>query len=254
VKVCRQKCTVALFLLALSVGTNNAADLNAADIVKQALDHWRGVSSVGEMTMVIHRPDWERTMSMKAWTQGADKSLIRITAPKKDRDNSTLLLDNSMWNYSPKIRRVIRIPSSMMGQSWMGSDFSNNDVSRSDDIVDQYTHTLLGTSVLDGKVVYQIQSVPLEEAAIVWGREVLTIRDDWVLLEQLFYDQDDVLVQKLETLEIGKMGGRTSALRQRMEKVDVEGEWTEIQINQMDYEVDLDDRLFTVANLKNPRE
>ena len=159
-----------------------------------------------------------------------------------------------MWNYSPKIRRVIRIPSSMMGQSWMGSDFSNNDVSRSDDIVDQYTHTLLGTSVLDGKVVYQIQSVPLEEAAIVWGREVLTIRDDWVLLEQLFYDQDDVLVQKLETLEIGKMGGRTSALRQRMEKVDVEGEWTEIQINQMDYEVDLDDRLFTVANLKNPRE
>ena len=76
-KVCRQKCTVALFLLALSVGTNNAADLNAADIVKQALDHWRGVSSVGEMTMVIHRPDWERTMSMKAWTQGADKSLIR---------------------------------------------------------------------------------------------------------------------------------------------------------------------------------
>ena len=136
----------------------------------------------------------------------------------------------------------------------MGSDFSNNDVSRSDDIVDQYTHTLLGTSVLDGKVVYQIQSVPLEEAAIVWGREVLTIRDDWVLLEQLFYDQDDVLVQKLETLEIGKMGGRTSALRQRMEKVGVEGEWTEIQINQMDYEVDLDDRLFTVANLKNPRE
>ena len=254
VKACLKKYAVALFLFFFAAGTSNAADLNAAEIVRQALDHWRGISSVGEMTMVIHRPDWERTMSMKAWTQGADKSLVRITAPQKDRDNATLMLDNSMWSYSPKIRRVIRIPSSMMGQSWMGSDFSNKDVSRSDDIVDQYTHTLLETKVAGGNTIYRIQSVPLEEAAIVWGREVLSIRDDWILLEQLFYDQDDVLVQKLETLEIGEMGGRTSALRQRMGKVDVDDEWTEMQVNKMEYEVDLEDRLFTVANLKNPRE
>jgi outer membrane lipoprotein-sorting protein len=241
-------------MLVATAGQISADTTDATDIVKKAMDHWRGISSVGEMTMIIHRPDWERQMSMKAWTQGSGKSLVRVTAPQKDRDNATLMLDNNMWSYSPKIRRVIRIPSSMMGQSWMGSDFSNKEVSRSDDIVDQYTHTLLETTEVVGKTVYQIQSVPLEEAAIVWGREVLTIRDDWVLLEQLFYDQDDVLVQKLETLEIGEMGGRTSALRQRMGNVDAVDEWTEMQIISMEYEVDLDDRLFTVANLKNPRE
>ena len=204
--------------------------------------------------MTIHRPDWQRSMSMKTWTQGTDKSLVRITAPHKDKGNGTLMLGNTMWTYSPKINRVIRIPSSMMGQSWMGSDFSNRDVSRSDDIVDQYTHRLLEARETDGYTVYVIESIPFEEAAIVWGREVLVIRNDWVLLEQYFYDQDNILVQKLETLEIGTLGGRTSALRQRMGKVDATEEWTEIKVEEMAYDVAIDDRLFTVANLKNPRE
>ena len=104
------------------------------------IDHWRGLSSYTVMTMVIHRPDWERTMTMRGWTKGDDQSLVRVMEPKKDRGNGTLTDDNSMWTFSPKINRVIKIPSSMMGQSWMGSDFSNKDVARADDIVDQYDH------------------------------------------------------------------------------------------------------------------
>jgi hypothetical protein len=109
---------------------------DAAEIVRATIDNWRGKSSYGEMTMTIHRPSWERTMSMRAWTQGSKKSLVRITAPKKDAGNGTLMVDNNMWSYAPKVNRVIKVPSSMMGQSWMGSDFSNKDVSRADDIVD----------------------------------------------------------------------------------------------------------------------
>ncbi|MCP4289265.1 MAG: outer membrane lipoprotein-sorting protein [Gammaproteobacteria bacterium] len=205
------------------------------------------------MTMIIHRSDWERSMTMQAWTQGDDKSLVRITEPKKDRGNSTLMLDNSMWNYSPKVNRVIKVPSSMMGQSWMGSDFSNKDVSRADDIVDQYTHKLLETNMDEGQNVYVIESIPLEEAAVVWGREVLRIREDMVLLEQSYYDQDGVLVKKLESLEIGEMGGRVTALRQRMWELESPDEWTEMQVKNMIYNARLDDRLFTLANLRNPR-
>lgn len=227
--------------------------IDPRELVKEAIEHWRGVSSVGEMTMTIHRPDWERTMSMRAWTQGNKESLVRVTAPQKDRGNGTLMIDNSMWNYSPKVNRVIKVPSSMMGQSWMGSDFSNKDVSRADDIVDQYTHALLETSVHDGKTVYVIQSVPLEEAAVVWGREVLTIREDLILLEQSYYDQDDQLVKQLKALDIGEMGGRVIVTRQRMVKIDAPEEWTEMQVNSMNYDVEVDNSLFTLANLRNPR-
>jgi outer membrane lipoprotein-sorting protein len=240
-------------LLGVVASVSPARAIEPRDIVRQAIDHWRGVSSVGEMTMIIHRPDWERTMSMQAWTQDNDKSLVRVTAPKKDRGNGTLMRDNSMWNYSPKVNRVIKVPSSMMGQSWMGSDFSNKDVSRADDIVDQYTHTLLETVEDDGKRVYVIESIPLEEAAVVWGKEVLRIREDLVLLEQNYYDQDGVLVQKLEALDIGEMSGRVIALRQRMSKIEAPEEWTELQVQTMSYDVELDDSLFTRANLRNPR-
>jgi hypothetical protein len=159
-----------------------------------------------------------------------------------------------MWTFSPKVNRVIKIPSSMMGQSWMGSDVSNKDVARSDAIIDQYDHSLLRTEEIDGFRVYEIQSIPHEAAAVVWGREVLRIRDDHVILEHRFYDQDGELVKKLETFEISEMGGRTVAKRQRMNKAESSDEWTEIQMLAIDYEIEIRDSLFTQSNLRNPRD
>jgi len=232
--------------------TSSAQD--AAEIVKRSIDNWRGESSYGEMTMIIHRPSWERSMSMRAWTSGSKRSLVRVTAPKKDAGNGTLMIDSNMWSYAPKVNRVIKVPSSMMGQSWMGSDFSNKDVSRADDIVDQYDHTLLATEEHDGHTVFTIESIPHEEAAVVWGKEVMRIRDDDVLVSQDFFDQDGVLVKSLRSTEIGEMGGRTIAIRQRMTKVDTEDEWTEFLIDSVEFDVEISDNVFTRSNLQNPRE
>jgi outer membrane lipoprotein-sorting protein len=227
---------------------------DATQIVRDAIDHWRGISSRTEMSMVIHRPDWERKMTMRAWTKGDKQSLVRVIDPAKDRGNGTLTDDNSMWSFSPKVNRVIKIPSSMMGQSWMGSDFSNKDVAKADDIIDQYDHTLLGITEVDGITTYEIQSIPHEDAAVVWGREVMRIRDDKVVIDHKFYDQDDELVKVLESLEIGEMGGRTIAKRQRMHEIETPDEWTEIQVNSVEYEIDIPDSTFTLSSLRNPRD
>jgi hypothetical protein len=179
---------------------------------------------------------------------------VRVLEPKKDRGNGTLTDDDNMWTFSPKVNRVIKIPSSMMGQSWMGSDFSNKDVARTDDIIDQYDHSILSVEEVDGLMVYEIESIPHEDAPIVWGREVLRIRDDHVVETHRFFDQDGELVKKLVSLEIGEMGGRVVAIRQRMGKVDTPDEWTEIRMDAINYEVDLKDSLFTLSNLRNPRD
>ena len=248
----------ALVICALSLLTlpafGDVADVDARVLVRSAIDHWRGLSSYSEMSMVIHRPDWERTMSMRAWTKGDKQSLVRVTEPRKDRGNGTLTDDNNMWTFSPKVNRVIKIPSSMMGQSWMGSDFSNKDIARADDIIDQYDHTLMGVEEVDGITVYEIRSVPHEEAAVVWGWEELLIRSDYVVLEHRFFDQDGELVKSLRSLEIGEMGGRTIAMRQRMTKTDEPEEWTEIQVHSADYDIDVPDSMFTLSNLRNPRD
>jgi len=243
-----------IILLAVAPIPAQAEQRDATQIVREAVNHWRGLSSDGVMTMVIHRPDWERSMTMRAWTKGDDRSLVRVLEPRKDRGNGTLTDDDSMWTYSPKVNRVIKIPSSMMGQSWMGSDFSNKDVARTDDIIDQYDHTILGVEEVDGVTVYEIQSVPHEDAAVVWGREVLRIREDHVVLTHKFYDQDDDIVKTLTSHEIGEMGGRVIALRQRMSKVEAPDEWTEIEVVSIDYEIELKDSLFTLSSLRNPRD
>jgi len=242
------------FLLLALPAFAAAQERNATQIVRDAIDHWRGLTSYTVMTMIIHRPDWERSMTMEAWTKGDDHSLVRVIEPKKDRGNGTLTDKNSMWTFSPKVNRVIKVPSSMMGQSWMGSDFSNKDIARADDIIDLYDHTILETTVVDDVTVYRIESIPHEDAAVVWGSEVLMIREDHVVLEHAFYDQDGELVKTLTSLEIGEMGGRTIAMRQRMIKTDEPDEWTEIAVDEVQYELELKDSLFTLSNLRNPRD
>ncbi|MBT8442695.1 MAG: outer membrane lipoprotein-sorting protein [Gammaproteobacteria bacterium] len=227
---------------------------DATQIVRDAWNHWRGTSSYAEITMTIHRPTWERSMSMRAWTEGEKKSLVRVTAPAKDRGNGTLMDDNNMWTYSPKVNRVIKVPSSMMGQSWMGSDFSNKDVSRADAVIENYTHSIIGAEEVDGVKVYEIEAIPTEDAAVVWGKEILKIREDHVLLEENFFDQDGVLVKSMKASDIREMGGRTIATRQRMQKAETPDEWTEMIVDDTEYDVELGANLFTLSNLRNPRD
>jgi outer membrane lipoprotein-sorting protein len=242
-----------VLMIALVPGARAEAP-EARDIIRKAMDHYRGLTSYSQMTMTIQRPDWSRSMTMQAWTKGDEETLVRVTAPRKDAGNGTLSVEGNMWTYTPKINRVIKIPSSMMSQNWMGSDFSNKDVSKNTDIIDQYDHRLLEQREHEGHAVYVIESIPHEEAAVVWGREVLAVRDDWVLLEQQFWDQDGVLVKTLKALEIEEMSGRTVASVIRMSREGQEEEWTEIQTLDVEFDIDLPDNLFTLSNLRNPRQ
>ena len=227
---------------------------DARDLVRAAMDHWRGINSYSEMTMTIHRPDWERSMSMRAWSEGDKLSLVRVTEPKKDAGNGTLLKDNDMWSYSPKINRIIKIPSSMMSQGWMGSDFSNKDISKSTDILDQYEHSLTSQAQENGHTVYTIEAIPHEDAAIVWGKEILKIRDDFVLLEEQFWDQDGELIKVMRASDIAEMGGRSVARVLRMGKLETPEEWTEMTVSEIEFDLELPTGIFTLSNLRNPRQ
>jgi outer membrane lipoprotein-sorting protein len=244
-----------MMALAASSMSLNANEIETArELVRAAMDHWRGTNSYSEMTMTIHRTDWERSMTMRAWSEGDKLSLVRVTEPKKDAGNGTLLKDNNMWSYSPKINRIIKIPSSMMSQGWMGSDFSNKDISKSTDILDQYTHRLIDQSFQDGFTVYTIEAIPHEDAAIVWGKEILKIREDFVLLEEQYWDQDGELIKVMKASDIAEMGGRSVARVMRMGKLETPEEWTEMTISAIEFDLDLPYGIFTLSNLRNPRQ
>ena len=226
----------------------------ATGLVRAAINYWRDVSSYSVVDMTIHRPDWQRTMTLRVWTRGEKETLVRVMAPAKDAGNGTLLVKNKMWTFSPKINRVIRIPSSMMYQSWMGSDFSNNDVARADDLIYLYTHKLIGTETREGRKVFVVESIPFDRAPVVWGKEVIKIRDDYVMLEHAFYDQDMVLVKKMVSLEVKEMGGKEIATLERMQKMDKPDEWTQILVREARFGINIPATTFTLSNLRNPRQ
>jgi len=245
---------VPALIFSLLISPLAAREPDAQELVRLAMEHWRGLTSYSDMTMTIHRPNWERSMTMRCWSKGDKQSLVRVVEPKKDAGNGTLLNDNNMWTYTPKINRIIKVPSSMMSQNWMGSDFSNKDISKSTDIIDQYDHELTLREERNGHIFYTITSVPHEDAAVVWGKEVLTVRDDYVLMEQQFWDQDGEMVKSLETLEVEEMGGRAVAKVMRMGKVNTPGEWTQLTANTIEFDLELPENLFTLSNLRNPRQ
>ncbi len=245
---------LALLLLALIPCTlADTPPPAATDIIRAAMEVWRGESSDGEMTMTIHRPDWERSMTIHSRTKGLDKSFLIVKAPKKDAGNATLLLDNDMWSYSPRIKRVIKIPSSMMAQSWMGSDLSNRDITKDTDVIDEYDHTLIGTREQDGHTIYQIRSIPHEDAPVVWGKEIYSIRDDFLMLQQEFWDQDNQLVKTIRTLEHQIINGRPVGTRMRVQDQNKPDEWTELTVDNIQFDVDIDDNVFTVGQLRSAR-
>ncbi len=222
----------------------------ARALVERAIDQTRGRTSFAMMSMTVHRPSWERTSTLEAWTRGREDALIRFTEPARDAGNATLKQGEKMWTYTPKLNRTIRLPFSLMSQSWAGSDFSYNDLSRTDNLLHQYDLSVTATEQREGHTVYTIEAVPHEDAPVVWGKEVLVLRDDFVLLEQVFYDQDLEPLKKMQVLEIGELGGRTMGLRLRMFEFDKADSYTELEWREADFDIELDDQLFTLFSLR----
>lgn len=231
-----------------------AGDLpDAARIVKSAVDYYRGDASESLVTMTVHRPDWERSMTIRAWTKGQKDSVFTIIAPAKDKGNGTLKRGREMWTYNPKVNRVIKLPPSMMSQAWMGSDFSNNDIAKSDTIIEDYTHRLAGTES-DGEMpVYVIESLPKPGAPVVWGMQRLKIRRDGILIAQEFFDEDKVLVKAMTAYGIEMLGGKKFPRFWKMQKAEAEDEYTVLEYKELEFKPDIPDRYFSVAALKNPR-
>ncbi len=227
------------------------SEVTAYDLIAAAIDLTRGATSHSEMTMLVHRPTWERTTQMVAWTRGRDDALIRFTAPAKDAGNATLKQGDRMWTYTPKLKRVIRLPFSLMSQSWGGSDFSYNDLSRTDNLLRHYDLEIIKVEANPPHTFYTIEAVPHDDAPIVWGKEEWVLRDDSVLISQTFFDQAFIPLKRMEALEIGELGGRVFATRMRITKLDESDKYTEFSYDSMTFDVELDDRTFTVFTLQS---
>ncbi len=223
-------------------------------ILRRAFEEYRAKSSESSVAMTVHRPEWERHLDMKVWTRGEDDALVRFVAPPKDAGNATLKVADNIWVFNPKLNQVIKLPVSMMSQSWMGSDFSYNDLSKSEELLEWYQHRLSGTEESGGHTLWTIESRPKPGAPVVWGKVTVKIRDDDVLSEETFFDQDLKPVRRMQTEKVGPLGGRPYPLVMSMHPMDSPGQWTRIETLEGEFNLALPEYLFTLSNLQYPRQ
>lgn len=234
-----------------------ASALTAQEMIERAEQRMRGETSHGTMEMVVITPEWRRTMRMEFWEDtDDDKAFVRVLAPQKDRGTASLKLGNEMWTYMPSIERSMKIPPSMMQQSWMGSDFTNDDMVNSSSIVEDYYHEITDTTTMGGTTVYEITLTPKEEAAVVWGSIVDYAREeDYLPLRQDFYDEDGNLVRKMTFTDFREMDGRVIPSEMTLVPLteEDEGDTTIMRWVDIDFNVDINPRVFTRANLERSR-
>lgn len=178
---------------------------DTADIIRKVEDNLNGKTAVMKISMAVKTKRTQRTMKMESYSIGKEKSFIKILYPGKDKGITFLKIDNTMWQYVPRIEKTIKIPASMMLQSWMGSDFTNDDLVKESSISEDYTTTLLGET----KDVYQVELRPTEEAAVVWGKIIMEVSKQYYLPTKVgYFDEDDMLIRELFYTEVQPFGDR----------------------------------------------
>jgi outer membrane lipoprotein-sorting protein len=229
--------------------------LSATDIIRKADEKFNGEkSSMMVMTMTIVRPAWQRTVEFKNWALGRDYALTLITSPAKDAGQTFLKRGTEMWNWSPSINRLIKLPPSMMSQGWMGSDYTNDDILKESSVVNDYTHEITGVEIIGGIECYKISMVAKDEAAVIWGRQTrwISMKDFLVLKAELF-DEDGVLVRTETGSDIRTMDGRVIQTKIELVPAEEPGNRTVVIIKDIRFNIAIQESFFSQQNMKNIR-
>lgn len=228
---------------------------SASKRVEESEKHIQGKSFVATGTMTVVRGKEDRKMKMKLWWKDRKFALIRILEPKKDEGTGNLRIKSDLWQYLPKVNRIIRVPSSMMLQSWMGSDFSNDDLVKGGSLLTDYTHKELGKEKILGQDTVKIECTPKPDAPVVWGKVILWVRaSDNAFIKQEFYTEKGDLIKVLSGDNIQKFGSHTIPIKLSMKNMKKDNSETIIEYEKdtIEFDKDIPESFFTQENLRKP--
>lgn len=239
---------ISLFLIS---GVKPVQD-SAKSIIEKADNKRLGKTSSRTMTLKIIRPKWTREIDLKLWTKGNDLMMILVTAPARDKGTAFLKRGYEIYNWIPRIERSIKLPPSSMMQSWMGSDFTNDDLVKQSSMVKDYNHKLIGKEEINGREAYKILLEPKEEATVVWGKvEAWVDMEEYLFLKLAYYDEEGELVNTLFGKNIKTMGGRTITSVIEITPADEPENKTILEYTSIEFDKPINDTFFSLRNLKN---
>lgn len=243
-----------MFVLVLILCVFHLQGQHAIDIVKKADAKMRGNTSLVEMSIKTIRPTWTRQMDLRVWSKGNDFAMIYIQSPARDRGITFLKRGKEVWNWIPTLEKTIKLPPSMMSQSWMGTDFTNDDLVRESSVIRDFNHSLGGDTLIGGRPCHIIWMDPKPEAAVIWGKLMVCIdKKDFMELHTRFYDEEGELVNVMNAYDPAIMGGRLIPTRFEIIPVDKNNQKTEMRYKKVVYDKPLEDAFFSINTMKTIR-
>ncbi|NOZ53791.1 MAG: outer membrane lipoprotein-sorting protein [Gammaproteobacteria bacterium] len=240
-----------LGLWSIAATAASAEELNGSRIIQDVENLLWGKTSQGRYVMTIITPYWQRTLEMQMWMQRPQKTFIRILSPRKEKGIASLRIKDEMWNYLPKVERTIKVPPSMMLQPWMGSDFTNDDLVKESNVINDYTHEILTVKDIDGVSAYIIQSTPKTKASVVWGKLIYYIRkQDLIPLRQEYYSERGELIKALDFSAIKEMDGRLLPTKWKMQTIRKPGNETLVELKEVKFDQPIDNTVFSLKSLR----
>ena len=247
-----KKLIIGTLLLTSFIFTNEAFSQTGQQIIKRSEDAIRGNTTIAIYAITIKTRRWERTMVLRAWdNRHQRKSFSEIISPKRDAGNRFLMIKDLMYHYDPGLQKSYKIAPSAMLQSWMGSDFSNDDIVKESSIVEDYFHKLKGQKKINGHQCYRVILTPKPQAAVVWGKVVYYARTkDYLPVRQEYYSQKGVLKRFMTYSNFRKMYNRVVPTRYKMQTVRKKNRYTILEVKRVKYNVGISGRTFSFQNLK----
>ena len=215
-------------------------------------DQYRGTKSHGVMMMTVKTAHFERTLTLESWTLTQDYSLMRILKPLKERGTATLKAKNDLYTYLNKTNRTIKITSAMMGGSWMGSHFTNDDLIRHTRLSRDFTISLDDASKRSDSPTYTFTLIPKKNAVVVWSKQVVVVRKkDLQPLKQIYFDEKQKPVRQLTFSDFEPHDGRIMPMKMVMKPLDGSNEYTMVHWKSIDFNIDLSPSFFSIQKLKS---
>ncbi len=223
------------------------------EIVDKVDKLYRSNTSRSKVEMTIVSEHWTRTLSMDVWTEGMDKTFIHLTSPKKDAGIATLRKKTEMWNYFPKINKVMKVPPSMMMSSWMGSDFTNDDLVKESSMTQDYDFRLIIPEDAEPDKYY-VELIPKEDVPMIWDKIILTVsKKDYTPVSQVYFDEKGRKMRVMTFSEVKKFGKRSIPSVLEMKPLNKPGKKTVIRYIELEFDVKLKSDVFTLRSLQKKR-
>jgi|AMFO01.1.fsa_nt_gi hypothetical protein len=227
-----------------------ATDLSITELLDAADDVQRGDHSHATIEMQVKTAHYERTMKMETWAEGTDKTLIRIMEPAKDAGVSTLMVDDNIWNYLPKVDRTMKVPAGMMGGSWMGSHFTNDDLVKESRMSEDFDGVITQKPAADGTGQWVIELTPKPDAPVVWGKVILAINTDKLPTRIEYFDEKGTLVRTMLFADIQDVQGRQVPMTMALQPADKPDEFTRVTYLGIDFDTEIPANTFSLQALK----